>query len=398
MELYELYYLLLASYYYQDNDIITIDIDRLFDEINTRYKEQFGIYQLDDNKLFTWLKNKCRYNLLDELLVGLYNRFINIEKGDKYEIDNTDIFFVNNIHLMSKIFEEEINNYNKMNLTKCNNKTKIAKWQVIDTVKDILTELDPSEEWKNIYEQALNNNIIIYLNELSHEEIAQFKRINGININLESIKNTCFFPDTGRSYIILNYEGYLTDISTTIHEIIHYISRYYNNNQKEIPLLRELPSMFYEIYTLKYLYSFGYNQEELAEANINRLTDTYKSIEDIKLLVDYLKILIDKGHLTEEDIINEYSNTYEDNNHKSDKCIHDLIRNPYILFGYYPYIIDNYLATNAINKLSSDKLILNYMKYITEHISSVDEEDVFNIILDSNLSLYLEDNNKKRIK
>ena len=46
-------------------------------------------------------------------------------------------------------------------------------------------------------------------------------------------------------------------------------------------------------------------------------------------------------------------------------------------------------------KIDSDKYIMDFMKYITEHINEVSKEDVFNIILDGKIDLYEED---KKVK
>ena len=413
MELYELYYLALVSQFYQDKDIISVDIDELIKEVNKRYKEEYGKYLEDEVALFKWISDRCRYRLLDELLVRLYDRFINIEKGNKYEIDNTDIFFVNNIHEMKRIIEEEENTaYNAINVLEYKNRTNLNKWQVIDMVRNILQEIDLTGEWKLLYDEAIDNNLIIYLNELSSEEIDAFKKNNGIDISLDDVKNACLFSQDGKMFILLSYEGYISDVAKTIHEVIHYISRYYNNNQKEKTILRELPSMFYEMYALKYMYELGYDSKELEETNIYRLIDTYESISDIKALVNYLIILIEKGHITKDDIENEfieyldklngkimeYDYIEKESNNRCDKCCDDLIKNPYMLFGYYPYIIDNYLASMAINKIDNDKFIFNFMKYITEHISTVCLEDVFNIIMDGKIDLYQEDNRKVMVR
>ena len=402
MELFELYYLLLVSNIYNDKDIVTWDINYLYDIINERYKKENNVYLDDKDKLYEWLANKSRYKLLDELLVRLYDRFINVEKVNNYEIDNTDIFFVNNIHEMKRIMEEEeVIAYNGLMIEEYTNKTKIDKWKVIDIVRDILEDIDDTLEWVRLYDKAINDNIIIYLNELNKRDYDKFILDNGIDIDLDNVRNACLFNENGKINILLTYNGDISDISKTIHEVIHYIARCYNGNKKEKTIFRELPSMFYEMYTLNYLKKLGYDEHELEENNIYRLSDTYESINDINILMNYLTILIDKGSITYEDVINEYKEYMEVNdidsniNNRSDKCINDLIKNPYILFGYYPYIIDNYLASKAILKIEDDKMIMKFMKYITEHIDSVCEEDVFNIILDGKIDLYDEDEKKK---
>lgn len=409
MELYELYFLLLTDFIHQDRGIVEIDIDYLFEVVNERYKEENGVYLSTKSELYKWLSDKCRYTLLDELLVRLYNRFINIEKLNDLEIDNTDLFFVNNIHEMERIIDKEEKIIYNTDVVKYDNKTEIDKYKVIEIVKDILLELDDNGEWLEIYNKILNENKIIYLNELSNKEVEELKDKFGIQENLYEVKNACTVINDSDIYILLTYKGNLDDICVTIHEVIHYIVRYYNNNKKEKIIFRELPSIFYELYCLDYLKKMGYNEDELNEFKINiRLIDTCECIYEIDILINYLKTIIDKGNITREDVMDEYKLTMEraygnDNYYeiptecdsRCDNCIYDLIKNPYSLFYIYPYIIDTYLASMAINKINTDKYILSFMKYITEHINNVSEEDVFNIILDGKLDLY-EDNKIKK--
>ena len=410
MKLYELYHLLLIDIIHRDKDISNLDIDKLFKLVNEKYKEENGVYLDKKSELYKWLSDKSRYILLDDLLVRLFARFINIEMIKNIEIDNTDIFFVNNINEMKRIMDEEGEIISNIEIVKCDNKTKIDKDNVIEIVKDILIKLDNNGEWLDIYNNAIRDKKIIYLNELSKEELDKFKEDNDINQDLNKYRNVCCFNTNGSMYIILTYTGNISDISSTIHEVIHYISRCYNNKNEKL-ILRELPSIFYEIYTLNYLNELGYSKKEIDEIKLNRYTDTYEAILDIDILMNYFIILLSKGNITKDDVIDEYricmrniygnDNYYEIPNEYDSRCddvIHDLIKNQYMLFKSYPYIIGSYLASMAINKLDSDMMIMSFMKYITEHIDSVCEEDVFNIILDGKIDLYYDDEDKVKVR
>lgn len=407
LELYELYYLLIISEIYDDEDIVTWDIEELKDIIVKRYLEANGEdAEINNENIFRWLGDNCRYKVLDELLLRLYNRFINIERTSSGEFDNRDLFFVNNIKEMKRLMEEEEEYaYSMIQATEYDHKTKMDKWQVIDTVRDILREIDSSSEWVEIYDQALQGNII-YLNELSDEEKERFVREHDFSIDFNTVKNCCIF---GGDLILLTYNGDISDVGKTVHEIIHYISNKSVNDNKGKIIFRELPSIFYEMYALDYLVKLGYDEKEINELKLIRLMDTFYSCIDAIPLVNYLAIMINKGNITEDDVFNEcveYEKQCQmdmsldeiklESIIRCDKCIDELTRDMYVIFKHYPYIIGTYLAFKCLDKVDKDELLMTFMKYLTEHIDTICEEDVFRYILDGKIDLYEEEQGKKK--
>ena len=151
MKLYELYYIL-CVYLLLDEEIVPYDIDEVWQEVNKHYAIEEG-HSLDLNEeislraLFQFAKEKSRYKLLDELMVHLYNRFIN---KDEF-VDSRDLFFLGNIEEMKTIMDYE-NKYIIKNMDDIDcDIPKINKDEVIVHVRNVLREIDPSMEWLNIY-------------------------------------------------------------------------------------------------------------------------------------------------------------------------------------------------------------------------------------------------------
>ena len=256
-------------------------------------------------------------------------------------MDNVGTFFLDNSSLIKNITEEEIdylNGFANNNGTMC----KVNNWKIKDIIKDILDEVDGTSEWLEIYLDAVNSGHIIYLNELDDESLNKLKRGLGI-LNIESFDNTCMHLGNKDRYLFLNYKDNLGDVIFTIHEIIHYINEILDNGRNVFPLVREFPSIFYEMYALNYLYKIGYSEEELMKVYHFRIDDLNVCIDSIRNIVD----------------------------------IDDVTRD--ILYTCYPYIIGDYLARMAIIKSKNDMTILPMMKYITENLSKIDVSDIFKL-------------------
>lgn len=386
MQLYELYYILCVSLLCGE-DIVSYDINEILSAINEYYNVEEGHYmdsssELYSAVLFSFAREKTRYKLLDELMLHVYNRFIN---KDEFA-DTRDMFFISNIDEMKAIMDYEreyiIEN---MGDKECE-VPKISLEEVIIQVKKVLKEIDPSGEWLNIYNEAIDNNHIIYLDKLTETEKDILKKKIGID-SLDGISNSCFFPDNETSYIMLKYKGNITDIPTTVHEIVHYICRIKNNHKMEKLILREFPSIFFEFYALNYLKKMGYDSEVLKTINDARFVDTKQSLEDISNMTDYLIMLIRDGEITSDE-----------RNKICDNCTYDLVINPYVYFKSYPYIIGNYLAISGMQHLIYDKEIVSKIKYVSERISTIDPYDVFKIVGHGNMNNLTRTKSKKRTK
>lgn len=425
LKLSELYYLVSVNAIHE-GDIVPYNIDLVWQRINSYYKKEIGL-SLDITKesqrdtLYKWLQSKTRYDLLDELIMHVYHRFLIVEN----DIDNTDLFFINNIKSMVKLMDIYQNKI-EMELFSEENICipAISKKETIQIVKDILEEIDPNRDWLSIYEDILLKNRIVYLNELSAEETEALKKRFEVD-SIKEITNSCLYTNKIEPCLFLDYTGTIADIPNTIHEIVHYIIRE-NNQELELPTLKEYPSIFFEMYAVDYLKKLGYQDAELKALNSSRALDIFLAYEDIKDVLYYLMLIIEKGHITERNDRRKYNAflkelkrtlskqdilhiTKEDSNffnanikcqEKCDKVNYNLMTNPLLLFQRYPYLIGAYLSEQSMSKLKKSKTTLAMIKYITEKLSNLDAYDIFSI-LDCNIkelvpTNYTEDSDKHK--
>ena len=391
LKLYELYYIVLVDNLHED-DLIPYDMEIIWNMINNYYfkerNEKLDINLENDRSiLFYWLRDKSRYQLLDHMMLQVVNRFINKEDINGNVIDNRDNFFLSNIDMIYQIlFIETDRIVNDIDIDLCKLST-INKKDTINMVKDILLLLDPNGEWLYMYEDILERGKIIYLNELDSKEEAILKQKIGVS-SLKYIDNSYLQLDDNESYIFLRYTNTIKDVPTTIHEIIHYIIRNINEGKVEIPILREFPSIFYEMYAINYLEKLGYSKKEIDVINYDRLIDTYMALKDMLNILYYLHLIIDESKINEENDSKFYNSLIKtdileiDNDAKAraDKCIYDLVINPYLLHQTYPYITGDYLANEGIKKIKTDDNLLPIIKYITENITNIDPVDIFNLL------------------
>lgn len=395
LELYELYYLILICYI-KGEEVVSYDMIQVWKRIGDKYFDETGkmldIYDEDERIcLFNWMREKTRYQLLNALIYDMVIKFIDVEGNG---IDNRDEFFINNVYIMNDIMscDYQLNNQE-------NNLSKLNKTKTIDIIKEILLEIDSNGEWLRIYEEALLNDKIVYLNELNNNQEKELRDKLGIT-SLKYVDNSCLSIGKNKEwYIFLRYTGTIIDISTTIHEIVHYINKYYDESKREKPLLREFPSIFFELYALNYLKKIGYGANELAYIYNERLSDTHMVINDTRITSYYLKMFIDNNIITEkiDNELNNEINCFGNNKRNCDKVIKDLIANPYFFFERYPYIIGNFLANKAMRNIDNDDQLIAMIRYITERLSRINVGDVFRIIVPE-MEIIDDKENKTKVK
>ena len=242
------------------------------------------------------------------------------------------------------IINEIINNEKEyLNNTPLSNDCELSKLssnEVHQIIIDLLLEIDPNEEWLNIYLKARSTAHIIYTNELNDEGIKKLEQILGLT-GLKTLDNVCLNIDTNESFVFLNYEGNISDVVFTMHELIHYINARCDDIPNVNPMTREFPSIFYELYALNYLYKLGYSKEELRS---KRIYESYQSLTMTERLGT--------------DNIN-----------------------------YTPYVIGDYLARCGIEQTNYDKLLLPMIKYMTENLSKTNIEEIYYLLNPNNKKL-----------
>ena len=385
MDLSELYYIVLYSNKYGEEETLC-DIDMVYEEIGKRYYEENNVYVNDSDVLFNWLKEKAKYLLLDDMMLHMFNGLIkNDEEDNEIKLRYADPFFVSNIlelrNIMLKYGKTINENKEEIKLS------KMKDYQVANMVRDILSEVDPSLEWLNIYEEMINENRILYVNLLTDKQREILEGKLGVDLNHEDGNFFIYLKATNEAYVLLNYTGTIADVATTIHEVIHYISRYKNNFEEEEPILREFCSTFFELYAYNYLEKMGYDKKEISMINKDRTNNVVRYLDDVLIICDYLIMFMMNAKVSKEydAVIN--------NDERVDRCTNTLIENPYLLSCYYPYFFGNYLATKGIEQMENDKFLLSVVKYITDKLPGMDAYTVFNLMGCGNANLVSYDEN-----
>lgn len=214
--------------------------------------------------------------------------------------------------------------------------SRVSNIKTTEIVRDLLLEIDPFGVWLDLFINARKTAHIIYINDLDDERLIKYEKILGIT-GLKNLDNTCINIDNTESFVFLNYEGNIRDIVFTMHEIIHYITARMDDVTKLSPVIREFPSIFYELYTLNYLKQLGYSENELKSIYNKRIYETYNSL-----------------NMTEKLGIDNTS--------------------------YTPYVVGEYLARNALIKTKEDEQLLPMIKYMTENLSKTNLEDIYYLI------------------
>ena len=363
---YELLYIIENDFFGVENTkYFMYDVDDIWREVAKRYEnENKDIITGEDRvRLYQKLYESEKYNLLNILI----KKVIDENKEDSYFYDNFS-------SLYKKMFEEYM--YEEETLANLNSFALIPmdKKEVENTVIDILDEIDPCEEWSSIYKELIKSDKIFYINELDRNQHETLKQILGVD-SIDGGTTICNFSTGEIICMFLDYNGTISDLYLTIHEVIHYINRYLDKGMVS-PILKEFPSLFYELYTLEYLKKKGYSKsaiDYLRSFRSNEISNAYDLIRDIMY---YINIYMRDGIISEEnDIGNEFNQTKNDT--RIYYVLDELVKNPSALSSAYPYIIGGYLANKAINMDDTTKSMI---KYINENLSKIRVEDVFNIL------------------
>lgn len=378
--------------------------DKYYLELAKFYQmvEHHSIHKKEE--LLHWARERFRYPFLNLLLEKLCYHFLNPMMVGTVELDYTDYFMYQNLDSMIDFLYLQLEELK--NSTTSNKKLSPIKKETTDSlVCEILKELDPTLKWLNLYYQAKKKKQIFYRDEHTEEEVELF--FQSSKVSYIHLKDSNFCTLIGNTpYIYLNRTNTINDVSTTIHELIHFIDASNHLNYINRSSLNEFPSIFYELYSLFFLYQHGYRKEEIEQINENRLSSTFHTIENNIILLSYLKIYFQYSDITEEidtELTSEILKTMDHNfafdlekivQSKCDQAIEFMTLFPFEFFESYPYVIGNYLAHQAMKKLSTDFLM--QMKDCTEHLSKIDPYNAFQMVGCDMEALGLEPINSKK--
>lgn len=368
--------------------------------INNEYAKEVGEFvdiqkEADRDLLYIWARENSRFDTLNYLI----DRCIKSVMYEENEED-ADLFSKNNLNELLKLMLEQaaicLSNKNADIIPV----SKVTKDEIGGLVREILTLIDPSLDWLNIYEDAKTNKKIIYLNECTEEE----KHLLSTKWGDEILKlENCCITLNGETVVFLTYNGNIMDVCYTLHEFAHFISKIKSNNQKASRNIVEFSSIFYELFTLLVLYKKGYSIKELYSINSLRLLSTLTCCFAHNDIFNYMRTYLQEGAITEKkeieridranqltlNVIDEaFKKDIEKNcpdfwdskksaRNTCDKTIKNLILHQEELYKAYPYIIGNYLALTAINNFELDPGMLSKMKYYTEEAASIDPYEIF---------------------
>ena len=127
----------------------------------------------DKNILYEWIKEKTRYELLNYVIMSVIKIFSYSVDNNGNMIKYTDPFVEKNIIPLINLVEKYLPNILENLSDQEFGLSSVSEEECQKLIKEYLVEVDPSLEWLTLYEDAIKNNKIIYLDKYSSEEQKQ---------------------------------------------------------------------------------------------------------------------------------------------------------------------------------------------------------------------------------
>lgn len=377
-----------------------VNANLVYYELINRYYQKTGILlELnEDNKklLYCWLRDEVGYKFLNELIKETIDKLTGNYK-------NKHAYFVlDNFSALSNIITLQISD----SLLDMNKNmapvSSTSKKETEDMVVEFLKEIDPSLEWLHIYKEAKDKKRIIYLDELSEEEIEEFSKKIQLN-DLKKIANGCTYIN-GEQYIWVTRKNTTEDFISIVHEFIHYVVDY-KNDVKELPhILLEFPAIFYELYSHKFLLQKGFSVEEINLLKVMRMNNSLYGASGISDVFEIINLYLLNGCVDKEMLIEKSKCSLQNTKHivsngtmdvlvknndglldpntfalnEYENCVKKMISLIKDIYQCYPYIVGTYFSNRALEK--KDDYTLLKMKYITENCSGLNVCDALEMI------------------
>ena len=129
--------------------------EEILSAITSKYLKKYGECHLTNEELTDWLKDNYRYPLLNDLIENEIIKIICFSQ------DERDTFVFDNLESIFQIITKEVrdNLLSEINYdySKVNKETKLTDEEFRQLVTKFLKVIDPSLEWLNIYNEALEN-------------------------------------------------------------------------------------------------------------------------------------------------------------------------------------------------------------------------------------------------
>jgi len=255
-----------------------------------------------------------------------------------------------------------------------------------------------NKEYKKDLENAINDGYVVF-------------RVIEDFFELSSTLN-----DTSNKYIEYNMTGYVFDVYSIVHELIHYTSLDVKNKTINWRLTTEAYAFVAEALLAQYLKSIPYNIPEIELNDVSNIVGIIEKTMMLDFEIELMKKFMIKRKITHEDIVRILKNKNEtyieyaifDIKNVCEKYNTDKI---YELnfSNYQSYVIGYLLATHILNKINNDNSYINeYINLINnsnnmtfvETLKKLDLEviDEENVILSDNSIKVLKREYKKRVE
>lgn len=373
---------MMEEYYFKECDK-HIDIDNV-EEVNI---------------LIDYVASKCRYRILSYLVSEHIETLYVDDKG------NENLFIKENIiPIIYNIYDELLEKIKGMKPVDLSNYEVLSKGKVNEKIIDVLEKIDPSLDclfrFANLLDSS-NGEGIVYLDELSLSMQEQILSLKNSNCALDEGRVFTICLTEGKRFLVVDYEKNMSDVTSTIHELGHYLFPKINN---DLPLMREFSSIFYELYALNFLVN---KKDEQLLIDNNRVSNLMNQ-KSISLLIRIcIKMLLENNDKITQDVFEEKMKEEIDNHklhisfnvnnknvdinnnnlHKYLDILCDYIillllnfkKSDLSIALFNQYIVGTYLAICAMENKNMDD-ILAKMLYCSYNMSKMNYYDIFTLV------------------
>lgn len=351
------------------------------------------------NKLIDYVASKCRYSILS-YLVSEHIKTLYVDDNG-----NENLFIKENIiPIIYNIYDELLEKIKGMKPVDLSNYEVLSKGKVNEKIIDVLEKIDPSLDclfrFANLLD-SLNGEGILYLDELSlsmQKQILSLKNSSSI-VDEGRVFTICLTE--GKRFLVVDYKGDMHDVTSTIHELGHYL---FPKSNIDLPLMREFSSIFYELYALNFLMNKKDDKLLMDNNRVNNLMNQASMSLSIRICIKMLLENNDKitRDVFEEKIKDEIDNhklkisfnvnneIIEINNNNLHKYL-DILCDYIILLLlnfkkgdlsialFNQYIVGTYLAICAMENKNMDDILAKMLE-CSYNMSKMNFYDIFTLV------------------
>lgn len=246
-------------------------------------------------------------DIYNQYSIKLFNMLLDRQANElrKYSTNNT-CFLESNLIPLKNLFEVEfpkiLSRFSKDNSDNYHQR-KVSREEIIELVIEFLYSIDDSNTLVNEFKTNLDNGRIILWNQTDTNE-RRLMSTKLLKFNEKDIDGAACLEKYDKfgnlkDYLVnipLTYN--ISDVPMIIHEFFHLHNILYDGKKRKDRILEETPSIYFEKLAETYLNSKGYSKNDI---NINfRVIDSIKNLELVMPVINYLKVYMDNGIITED--------------------------------------------------------------------------------------------------